>query len=127
MNEDFETMSYDRFAHLVDTIRHCNIEVESDNCIIDKLNCVTRSVKIMSLITDDFNDSCRNFERWLNKKPCCFKHPVTKREIPVDVPDDTEAIYYFLRYCMKINRAGWVDDDLQAYVAYLFCKSANEE
>lgn len=84
------------------------------------LRTAIRLQKLKTEIRTRFCDRQNNFQRWLNHKPCIFHAPYSEnRKQETVVRDDTEAIYCFLLYCMKINQRQVIRDEFAAYVAYV--------
>ena len=79
--------------------------------------------EVESSMMDDHN---HNFERWLKLEKCSFTHPRTGQTIPVEVPDDHEAIYNFLLLCKMYAKGEEPDEGFVSYLAYLL-SCADEE
>lgn len=73
-------------------------------------------------VEDCFADRNSNLVNWFRRDPCEFHHPVTGKDVTVEVRDDIEAIYYFLHYCMMLNQHKEIDDDFMGYLAYILCE-----
>ena len=46
----------------------------------------------------------------------------TRKEVEIRVRDDYEAIYYFLRYCMKLKKREEIGEDFFNYLVYILCE-----
>lgn len=78
-------------------------------------------------VEKELHDDRHNFLSWLLRKPCSYKHPVTKNVIDVYIGDDAEAVFYFLRFCYLLNTEKTVDDDFVVYLTYLITRSNTQE
>lgn len=74
----------------------------------------------------EMEDTCQNIKRWLERKPCLFKHPITGNVIEYYIGADFEALYYFLKWCHRLQSGERVDDGFSAYVAYLISRSKSD-
>lgn len=80
------------------------------------------------IIICKFYDKDDNLYRWLIGNNCIYTHPVTKNQISINIdPDNIKGCYYFLLFCMEINRYNIINEELQLYVAYLLCNSYQEK
>ncbi len=76
---------------------------------------------IAEKVSKHFKDE-DNLINWLRGKPCSYYHPITHKKVEVKVRSDYEAIYMFLRYCMKLKQHESIDDDFISYLAYILCE-----
>lgn len=72
-----------------------------------------------------FNDKHKNLRRWLDKKPCIFRSPITGKLVDIKIGNETEAIYYFLEFCRRLNCGEYIDDEFSTYLAYVITRSNN--
>lgn len=80
------------------------------------------------IIIRKFYDKDDNLYRWLSGDNCIYTHSVTKNQISINIaPDNIKGCYYFLLFCMEINRYNIINEELQLYVAYLLCNSCQEK
>lgn len=77
-------------------------------------------------VEDCFSDKNSNLVNWFRREPCEFYHPLTGNGVKIEVRDDTEAIYYFLHYCMMLNQHKPIDDDTFNYLAYILREPAHD-
>ena len=85
-------------------------------------------LKQAETIIRKFYDKDDNLYRWLIGDDCMYTHPVTKNQISINIaPDNIEGCYYFLLFCMEINRNNIINEELPIYVAYLLCNSCQEK
>lgn len=82
--------------------------------------------EICLAVEDCFSDQNDNLINWFRRGPCRFRHPDTGKDVTVEVRDDIEAIYYFLYYCMMLNRHKEMDDDFMDYLSYVLCEPVDE-
>lgn len=65
-------------------------------------------------------DEQDNLNRWLERRPCIIRSPWEEgREQEVMIRNDTEALYYFLLYCRKVNLRERISEEFADYVAYI--------
>ena len=65
-------------------------------------------------------DEQDNLNRWLERRPCIVRSPWEEgREQEVMIRNDTEALYYFLLYCRKVNLRERISEEFADYVAYI--------
>ena len=72
--------------------------------------------------SDCFLDEKDNLTNWFKGDKCSFIHPDTRKEVEIRVRDDYEAIYYFLRYCMKLKKREEIGEDFFNYLVYILCE-----
>ncbi len=78
---------------------------------------------ICAATSDCFLDEEDNLVNWFKGEECAFCHPVTRQTIKIRIRDDCDAIYFFLRYCMKLKRKEKIEDDFLSYLSYILCES----
>lgn len=76
---------------------------------------------ICAATSDCFLDENDNLVNWFKGEECSFTHPVTRKKI-IKVRDDYEAIYCFLRYCMKLKLNEVIEDAFFDYLAFILCE-----
>jgi len=77
----------------------------------------------LSRLEKIFMDKDDNIRRWLNKKSCTFISDVTGRRVEVPIGNDLEALYYFLVFCLRINKGNKIDEDFRDYLALVMARS----
>lgn len=82
------------------------------------------AAEIILEVATCFNDK-ENLINWIKGKPCFYYHPITHRKVEIKVRDDFEAIYVFLKYCMKIKQHETIDEDFFNYLSYILCEPAD--
>ena len=115
-----EEMTLREFTYCLNVIKHhVNASIDEDANIIECCKHTRLAKKIERGLASCFEDKNDNLTRWLNREPCYFKHPETEVLNEVIVPDSYEAIYYFLIYCMRLNRHKRISEELYDYLLYL--------
>ena len=77
---------------------------------------------ICAATSDCFLDENDNLVNWFKCEECSFTHPVTRKKTIINVRDDYEAIYCFLRYCMKLKLNEVIEDAFFDYLAFILCE-----
>ena len=77
---------------------------------------------ICAATSDCFLDENDNLVNWFKGEDCSFTHPVTRKKAIIKVRDDYEAIYCFLRYCMKLKLNEVIEDAFFDYLAFILCE-----
>ncbi len=77
---------------------------------------------ICAATSDCFLDENDNLVNWFKGEECSFTHPVTRKKTIIKVRDDYEAIYCFLRYCMKLKLNEVTEDAFFDYLAFILCE-----
>ncbi len=117
-----ELMSLDDFKLCIKEAKHHLAIVEQH----ESMNTVCKThLNIAAWITVEVAacfDNQENLVNWIRGKSCSYYHPITRRKVEVKVRDDYEAIYMFLRYCMKLKQHESIDDDFISYLAYILCE-----
>ncbi len=97
-----------------------NIRNEAKQKIIEHGHWAYQQVKQM------FNDECNNLGRWLSGEPCLVKKPSEENKyVEINVGEDTDAFYYFLEYCRRLNAKEEMSDALVGHVLLLVLRSQN--
>ena len=128
MNSNDETMALQEFKKHLSYVVATILRIVQTNDISEKEFYKREVIKCLKYIHQNFADKDMNMMRYFSGLPCIYKHPITQKQILIKIPDgNIEGLYYFLRFCMKINRFHWIDEDLQVYVAYLLSDSYKED
>ena len=77
---------------------------------------------ICAATSDCFLDENDNLVNWFKGEECSITHPVTRKKTIIKVRDDYEAIYCFLRYCMKLKLNEVIEDAFFDYLAFILCE-----
>ena len=77
---------------------------------------------ICAATSDCFLDENDNLVNWFKGEECSFTHPVTRKKTKIKVRDDYEAVYCFLRYCMKLKLNEVIEDAFFDYLAFILCE-----
>lgn len=77
---------------------------------------------ICAATSDCFLDENDNLVNWFKGEECFFTHPVTRQKTKIKVHDDYEAVYCFLRYCMKLKLNEVIEDAFFDYLAFILCE-----
>lgn len=77
---------------------------------------------ICAATSDRFLDENDNLVNWFKGEECSFTHPVTRKKTKIKVHDDYEAVYCFLRYCMKLKLNEVIEDAFFDYLAFILCE-----
>ena len=77
---------------------------------------------ICAATSDCFLDENDNLVNWFKGEECFFTNPVTRKKTIIKVRDDYEAIYCFLRYCMKLKLNEVIEDAFFDYLAFILCE-----
>ena len=128
MNTNDETMSLQEFKRYFSYFAAIIFKIGLTTDVSEKEFYNKELCKCLMYLQQNFTDVDANLVRWLLGMPFIYKHPTTQKKVSVKIPArNIEGFYYFLRFCMKINRFQWVDEDLQVYVAYLLSDSCKED
>lgn len=128
MNINDETLSLQEFKRYLSHFAATIFKIVLTTDVSEKELYNKKSYKCLMYLQQNFTDIDANLIRWLYGMPCVYRHPIAKKKVSVKIPvRNIDAIYYFLRFCMKINRFQWVDEDLKAYVIYLLNDSCEED
>ena len=77
---------------------------------------------ICAATSDCFLDENDNLVNWFKGEECSFTQPVTRQKTKIKVRDDYEAVYCFLRYCMKLKLNEVIEDAFFDYLAFILCE-----
>lgn len=93
--------------------------MESDN----KQQIVQHARWAYRKVINGMNDAHGNVRLWLERRTCLFRHPIMGHTIQYPIGNDFEALYYFLEWCRRMEEGETVDEDFEAYVAYVISRS----
>ncbi len=89
-------------------------------------NCMEAAADMCSEISSCFLDEECNLSRWFLGEKCSFVHPVTRKTVEIKVRDNYAAIYYFLKYCMRLKKREKMDETFVDFVAFILSESDSE-
>lgn len=112
---DFKTCINAIYFHLGQAFKYEDGSQQSNN----HLNIANR---ICLATSDCFLDEKENLTNWFKGDKCYFTHPETKKDVEIRVRDDYEAIYYFLKYYMKLKKNEAIEEDFFNYLVYILCE-----
>lgn len=116
-------MEYNEFSRYMTAIVNGMVAIKSDTKV-DNKNQIERHVRLMyEKCVREMKDTYKNIQRWLDRKPCLFRHPRTGNLIKYPIGADIEALYYFLEWCRRLQNNETIDNDFEAYVAYVISRS----
>ena len=106
-------MSLTGFARRVEYIKaHRKDKKHSESAAVAR--------KLSKQLREVLCDEQDNLNRWLERRPCIVRSPWEEgREQEVMIRNDTEALYYFLLYCRKVNLRERISEEFADYVAYI--------
>ena len=70
-----------------------------------------------------FKDKDQNIRRWLNGKPCVFTSDITGERMKIRIGNDSEALFYFLMFCCRINNKQTIGEEFRNYLAIAITRS----
>ncbi len=114
--------SYGEFKKLVCKIYELRKKSRESLNLVTKAKCRKSITLICQAIEKALCDKDRNFVRWLKGEECIYIVSRNRKRVNIQVRKNIETIYYFLKYCMKINRFDFADETLEDYLAYLLCE-----
>lgn len=77
----------------------------------DRFKKLQQCDEILDEISYSFDDEYRNIKRWLCGIRCRYYHPGTGNEIDLEIGNDVEAIYDFLRFIYKLKNHIAIEDE----------------
>lgn len=89
-------------------------------------NCMEKAADMCTEISSCFLDKEGNLAKWFLGEKCSFIHPVTRKTIEMKVRDNYVAIYYFLKYCMRLKKREKIDESFLDFVAFIISESDSE-
>lgn len=106
-------MSLTGFARRVEYIKaHRKDKKHSESAAVAR--------KLSRQLREVLCDEQDNLNRWLDRRPCIVRSPWEEgREQEVMIRNDTEALYYFLLYCQRVNVRERISEEFADYVAYI--------
>lgn len=79
-----------------------------------------------SEISSCFLDDKGNLTKWFLGEKCSFVHPVTRQTIEIKVRENYAAIYYFLKYCMRLKKREKIDESFLDFMAFILAEPCTE-
>ncbi len=118
-----EAMNLSKFKTCLDAIYfHFGQAIKYEDGSQPANNHLNIASDICSAVSDCFYDENDNLANWIKGEPCSFIHPITREKVVMKVRDDSEAIYYFLNYCMKLKTREKIEEDFFNYLVYVLCE-----
>ena len=125
-HETKEEMSLSDFRTCVDTV-YIRIGQAFRHAGETKMpNCMEKAADMCTEISSCFLDEEGNLAKWFLGEKCSFIHPVTRKTVEMKVRDNYVAIYYFLKYCMRLKKREKIDESFLDFVAFILSESDSE-
>lgn len=118
-------MNYQSFKNYVITLLNAMNSLDNEHEHKDAVIFSQHGLWAIHRLEKLFNDRNHNVLHWLNGESCEYYHPATKQTIKVEIGEDIEALYCFLRYCQKLNNHERIDSDSFDYLLYTITRSKN--